>query len=101
MLQSIAGRCVVVTGASKGIGRGIALRFARAGCAVLVVSRTFAEADAVAAEIARAGGIAIAFAADISKQVEAEAMEAEERTLLASLGVADPYRPHDPAHGNA
>ncbi|MFN7621223.1 MAG: rRNA maturation RNase YbeY [bacterium] len=33
--------------------------------------------------------------------VEAEAMEAEERTLLASLGVADPYRPHDPAHGNA
>lgn len=33
--------------------------------------------------------------------VEAEAMEAEERTLLASLGVADPYRPHDPAYGNA
>jgi probable rRNA maturation factor len=33
--------------------------------------------------------------------VEAEAMEAEERTLLASLGVADPYRPHDPAHGDA
>ena len=34
-------------------------------------------------------------------EVEAEAMEAEERTLLASLGVADPYRPHDPAHGDA
>jgi probable rRNA maturation factor len=34
-------------------------------------------------------------------EAEAEAMEAEERTLLASLGVADPYRPHDPAHGNA
>ena len=34
-------------------------------------------------------------------EVEAEAMEAEERTLLASLGVADPYRPHDTAHGDA
>lgn len=33
--------------------------------------------------------------------VEAEAMEAEERTLLASLGVADPYRPHEPPHGDA
>jgi probable rRNA maturation factor len=32
---------------------------------------------------------------------EAEAMEAEERTLLASLGVADPYRPHDPVRGDA
>ena len=34
-------------------------------------------------------------------EAEAEAMEAEERTLLASLGVADPYRPHDSAHGDA
>jgi probable rRNA maturation factor len=34
-------------------------------------------------------------------EAEAEAMEAEERSLLASLGVADPYRPHDPAHGDA
>ena len=31
----------------------------------------------------------------------AEVMEAEERTLLASLGVADPYRPHDPSRGDA
>jgi len=34
-------------------------------------------------------------------EAEAESMEAEERTLLASLGVADPYRPHDPSHGDA
>lgn len=34
-------------------------------------------------------------------EVEAEAMEAEERSLLASLGVADPYRPHEPSHGDA
>ncbi len=34
-------------------------------------------------------------------EAEAEAMEAEERTLLASLGVADPYRPHESSHGDA
>lgn len=34
-------------------------------------------------------------------EAEAEAMEAEERTLLATLGVADPYRPHEPLHGDA
>lgn len=34
-------------------------------------------------------------------EAEAEAMEAEERTLLASLGVADPYRPHEPSSGDA
>ena len=34
-------------------------------------------------------------------EAEAEAMEAEERTLLASLGIADPYRPHEPSDGDA
>ena len=38
---------------------------------------------------------------DHVEDAEAEAMETEERTLLASLGVADPYRPHEPAHGDA
>lgn len=38
---------------------------------------------------------------DHEEEAAAEAMEAEERTLLASLGVADPYRPHDPAHRQA
>ena len=38
---------------------------------------------------------------DHVEDAEAEAMEAEERTLLASLGVADPYRPHEPSPGDA
>lgn len=38
---------------------------------------------------------------DHVEEAGAEAMEAEERSLLASLGVADPYRPHEPAHGDA
>ncbi len=38
---------------------------------------------------------------DHVEEAEAEAMEAEERSLLASLGVADPYRPDEPSHGDA
>jgi 3-oxoacyl-[acyl-carrier protein] reductase len=55
MFSSLTGRSVIVTGASKGIGRGIALRFGAAGCQVLVVSLTLSEADGVAAEIVAAG----------------------------------------------
>lgn len=47
---------VLVTGGGRGIGRAIALRFAREGALVAVASRTSAELDAVVAEIAAAGG---------------------------------------------
>ena len=51
MLTSIAGRSVIVTGASKGIGKGIARVFARQGAKVLIVARTGADAEGTAAEI--------------------------------------------------
>ena len=77
MSASLAGRSVIVTGGSKGIGKGIARVFAQAGAKVLVVSRTLAEAEATADEFKRAGGTAKGFAADIadpgSNQMMAEA----------------------------
>ena len=76
MFSSLTGRSVIVTGASKGIGRGIALRFGSAGCQVLVVSRTLSEADGVAAEIVAAGGTARSFAADVSQAADMQAMAA-------------------------
>jgi 3-oxoacyl-[acyl-carrier protein] reductase len=63
MFTSLEGRSVVVTGASKGIGKGIAAGFARAGARVLVVGRDGAAAEATAAEL---GGGASAFAADVA-----------------------------------
>jgi 3-oxoacyl-[acyl-carrier protein] reductase len=63
MFTSLEGRSVVVTGASKGIGKGIAAGFARAGARVLVVGRDGAAAAATAAEL---GGGASAFAADVA-----------------------------------
>src|SRR5712672_1358602 len=74
MFASLEGRSVIVTGASKGIGRGIALRFGLAGCRVLVVSRKLREAEAVAAEIAAAGGSALAWAADVSRRADMQDM---------------------------
>ena len=64
-------RAAIVTGGTKGIGKGIARGFAQAGYRVLVVSRNAAEADAVAAEI---GQGASGFAADVSDEASMEAM---------------------------
>jgi 3-oxoacyl-[acyl-carrier protein] reductase len=67
MLTSIAGRSVIVTGASKGIGKGIANVFCRNGGKVLVVSRNLEEADACAEELRRNGGTARGYAADVTR----------------------------------
>jgi 3-oxoacyl-[acyl-carrier protein] reductase len=73
MLKSLEGRTVIVTGGSKGIGRGIAKRFGAAGLNVLVVSRHIGEAEKVAAEI---GPKASAFAADVADPAANDAIAA-------------------------
>jgi 3-oxoacyl-[acyl-carrier protein] reductase len=74
MLSSIAGRSVVVTGASKGIGKGIARVFARQGAKVMVVARNGEEAMLTAAEL---GPGASGFAADVTHPAAMAAMAAE------------------------
>ena len=62
----LAGEVVVVTGAGRGIGRAIALAQANEGASVALLARTAAEIEAVAETIAADGGIARAFAVDIT-----------------------------------
>jgi 3-oxoacyl-[acyl-carrier protein] reductase len=76
MFASLAGRSVIVTGASRGIGRGIAKRFAEAGCRVIVVARSGEAAKLVAEDIAAAGGAAIPVAADVGTEAGVAAMAA-------------------------
>jgi NAD(P)-dependent dehydrogenase (short-subunit alcohol dehydrogenase family) len=60
------GKIALVTGAGRGIGRGIALALAGAGASVILNSRTRAELDVVAAEIAAGGGTARALPFDVT-----------------------------------
>ena len=73
MFTSIEGRSVMVTGGSKGIGKGIAGVFAKAGAKVLVVARTLSDAEAAAEEFNQAGGTASGFSADVNDLAGMEA----------------------------
>lgn len=76
MLTSIEGRSAVVTGASKGIGKGIARVLASKGARVLVVARNNDAAAAAAAEMCASGGSAITCAADVSNWNDMQRMAA-------------------------
>jgi NAD(P)-dependent dehydrogenase (short-subunit alcohol dehydrogenase family) len=65
-MHALKDTVALITGAGRGIGRGIALRFGREGAAVGVFDRNSVEAEAAAAEIRSAGGRAIALHGDVS-----------------------------------
>jgi 3-oxoacyl-[acyl-carrier protein] reductase len=78
MTRSGQKRVVIVTGASRGLGREIALRFARAGERVVVnfLSNEHA-AQAVAEEISQNNGESICYKADVKNPVEVDAMTSD------------------------
>ncbi|MDT5401084.1 MAG: 3-oxoacyl-[acyl-carrier protein] reductase [Mycobacterium sp.] len=66
MFNSLQGRSAVVTGGSKGIGRGIAETFAAAGVNVVITARTQRDIDAAVAELAGQPGTVSGVAADVT-----------------------------------
>ncbi|MGY4103621.1 SDR family NAD(P)-dependent oxidoreductase [Nocardia sp. R16R-3T] len=85
-MSPLAGRTVLVTGASRGVGRGIALRLGAAGASVAVNYRRDADAAAdVVEEIRAAGGRAEAFAAEIGAPGAGEQLAAAIRDRLGPV----------------
>ena len=85
MLTSLAGRSIIVTGASKGIGKGIARVFCKSGAKVMLVSRHIDEAEACAAEFRDVGGIAKGFGADVTHEGDMKSLA--EATASAHGGI--------------
>lgn len=70
----LAGKIAVVTGGARGIGRGIANRFAQEGATVLIADKDISRAEEAVSEITGSGGKAEAYCADVSNREDASAI---------------------------
>jgi len=103
--RSIQASRAVVTGASGGIGRAIAVELARHGAAVVVVARRKERLDELVGQIAAAGGRAVAVAADVTdaqtrqRAVDLAVAQFGGLDVLvnnAGIGATGPFRRADP-----
>ncbi len=85
-MNRFEGQVVVVTGAGRGIGRSIALSFAKEGADVVCISRTQANSDKVAEEIRQMGRKAWAFGIDVADSAAVNEMSA---AVLKEAGKID------------
>lgn len=79
-------RVAAITGATRGVGRELAIGLARSGIAVAILGRDLAAGQAVAGQIADAGGQALAIAADVTDE---HSMARAAAQAADALGVAD------------
>jgi 3-oxoacyl-[acyl-carrier protein] reductase len=84
----LAGKVAIVTGASRGIGRAIALRFGAEGARIVAnYERKSAEAAEVVDEIRGAGGEAVAIAADVSQKADVDRLVAQAMDAFGRIDI--------------
>ncbi len=83
----MGGQVAMITGASRGLGRGFAAAIAGAGASVALVARSQRGLEETAREVADAGGRAVTIACDIADGDAAEAAVAEAERALGPLDV--------------
>ncbi|HUJ68786.1 MAG TPA: SDR family NAD(P)-dependent oxidoreductase [Syntrophorhabdales bacterium] len=80
-------KVAIITGGAKGMGEGIALKFAQEGCCVVIGDMDMAGAQAVADQIKALGRKSIAAKADITKSAEVEAMVAKTIEVFGKIDI--------------
>jgi NAD(P)-dependent dehydrogenase (short-subunit alcohol dehydrogenase family) len=98
MNDDVKGKVAIVTGAGRGIGRGIALAYGAAGIKVAVVSRTQKTVDGVTEEIRKAGGTALGVTCNVGDR---EAVFAMVDRVARQLGRVDILVNNAQGHGPA
>jgi 3-oxoacyl-[acyl-carrier protein] reductase len=86
-MGQLDGKVAIVTGAARGIGRGIALAFANEGAVVTIADRDEPGAKAFAGELAGGGARAIAVRVDVTKPDQIERMVARTKEELGGLDI--------------
>src|SRR5215204_2316980 len=85
--KKLEGRIALITGASKGLGKAMALSLAEAGARVAVVARDLAKLEAVASEIQQRGGTADVFRADVSDEASVRTLERDVASRLGKVQI--------------
>jgi len=84
---NLEGKTAIVTGASRGIGKSIALKLAEAGCFVFVVNRSLEAGQKVVDEIKSLGGDGIAAPADVSNEEQCSKVVKDAMTLKGRIDI--------------
>src|SRR5512145_1242396 len=87
MFTPIDGRTVLVTGGTKGIGKGIAGVFARAGANVVVTGRDAEQGEAAARELSGQGGEVAYIGGDVARAADCERVAAETAARFGGIDV--------------